>query len=108
MATKPPRVKVPKTAKKGEVFEIKTLITHPMETGNRKGKDGKKIPRMIINKFTCTYNGNEILRADMNTSISANPYFAFYARATDSGTFEFAWTDDNGKTVKTSKNIAVS
>ena len=50
-----PRVKVPKTAKAGEVITIKTLIDHKMETGQRKDKEGKVIPRQIINKFTCEF-----------------------------------------------------
>ena len=52
------RVKVPKSVKKGQVFEVKSLISHKMETGLRKNKKtGKKIPRNIINKFTVNYGG---------------------------------------------------
>ena len=104
---KKPRVKVPKTAKKGEVIQIKTLISHKMETGQRKDKKGKKIPRMIINKFVCKFNGKVIFSADLEPAIAANPYLSFYTRVTESGTFEFAWTDDNGKTVTASRKITV-
>ncbi len=52
-----PRLKLPKEAKKGEVIEIKTLLPHIMESGQRKDKDGKPIPRKIINKFVCEFNG---------------------------------------------------
>ena len=52
-----PRVKLPKSAKKGQVVQIKTLIPHKMETGQRKNKKtGKKIPRHIINKVEATFN----------------------------------------------------
>ena len=105
---KKPRVKVPSKASKGDIFQIKTLISHKMETGTRKDKKGKLIPRMIINKFVCKYNGNEVFSADLHPAVAANPYFAFYTKATESGTIEFAWTDDAGKTVTASKNISVS
>jgi sulfur-oxidizing protein SoxZ len=105
MAKVKPRVKVPKTATKGEILEIKTLITHKMETGLRKDKKtGKEIPRQIINKFTCTFNGKEVFSADWHPAISANPYMSFYTTATESGTFEFTWTDDDGSVyTKTAK-----
>ena len=106
---KKPRVKVPKSAKKGELVEIKTLISHKMETGTRKNKKtGKVIPRMIIKSFTCSFNGKELLSAALHPSVAANPYFAFYAKATESGTFDFAWTDDAGKTVKASGKMTVA
>ena len=105
---KKPRIKVPKSAKKGEQIQIKTLISHKMETGRRKGKDGKLIPRMIINNFSCKFGGKEVFSADMYPAIAANPYFAFFVTVDKSGTFEFAWTDDKGKTVTASKDIAVT
>ena len=107
MASKP-RVKVPKSAKKGEMFQVKSLITHKMETGTRKGKDGKLIPRKIINKFVATYNGKEVFSADMHPAVAANPYMAFYVKATESGTLDFSWTEDGGKVTKDSKKISVS
>ena len=96
MATPKPRVKAPKTATKGELIEIKTLISHPMESGQRKDKDGNPIPRRIINKFTCTFNGAEVFSVDLAPGVSANPYISFNMRAAESGEFEFTWTDDDG------------
>ena len=107
MATKP-KIKVPKKAAKGAAFQIKTLISHKMETGNRKGKDGKPIPRMILNNMSCKFNGAEVFAATMHPSVSANPYVAFYASCEESGTFEFTWTDDAGKTISASKDIKVA
>lgn len=109
MAKTKARVKAPKSVKKGEAFQVKTLISHKMETGQRKNKKtGKKIPRMIINKFACTYNGKEVFTADWHPAISANPFMSFYVKAADSGTLEMAWTDDKGKTVKKSAKVKVS
>ncbi len=108
MAKVKPRVKVPKTAKKGEIIEIKSLISHKMETGQRKNKKGKKIPRMIIKKLTCKYNGETVFSADWHPAISANPYMAFHTVATESGTLEFVWVEDGGKKYKKSAKITVT
>lgn len=103
-----PRVKVPATAAKGEVFEIKATIDHNMESGQRKDKDGKAIPRQIINKFICTYNGKEVFSSDWAAAISANPYLSFFLTATESGSIDMAWHDDNGEVYKASQKITVS
>jgi len=96
MATSKPRVKVPKTASAGEVITIKTLISHEMESGQRKDKQGNPIPRKIINKFSCEFNGTPVFSCDIDPAISANPYFEFNAKVPQSGTFKFAWVDDDG------------
>jgi len=107
MATKP-RVKVPKSAKVGDVIEIKTLISHKMETGNRKNKKtGEKIPRLIINSFVAKFNGKQVFQSKMHPSISANPYIAFYLKVPGAGEFEFTWTDDSGKSWSAKKKLAV-
>lgn len=89
-------VSVPKTAKKGEPFEIKLLISHPMESGQRRDAVGKPIPRHIINRLTCTYNGEIVLDAELFPAISANPFISFQAIAVDSGAVELTWTEDGG------------
>ena len=103
------RIKVPKSVKKGEVFQVKTLISHKMETGLRKNKKtGKKIPRKIINKFVCNYGGKDVFVSDWEPSIAANPYVAFYVKASKSGPMTFTWTDDDGSTTKKTVTISVS
>jgi sulfur-oxidizing protein SoxZ len=101
-------VNVPKTAKRGDVIEIKVLISHPMETGYRPGPDGRLVPRDIIRRFTCTYNGEEVFRADLFPAISANPFLAFTTIATESGTLSFTWTGDNGFAQTESASIVVT
>lgn len=107
MAESKPRVKIPKTAAAGEVVTIKTLISHDMESGQRKDKEGKVIPRQIINKFICEFNGKPVFGCDIDPAISANPYFEFTAKVTESGTFKFAWVDDNGETYTHEQAIEV-
>ena len=109
MAKTKARVKVPKSVKKGEVFQVKTLISHKMESGQRKNKKtGKKIPRHIINNFVCSYNGKTVFEADWAPAISANPYLAFYVKAADSGKLDFTWTDDKGEKFQKSAKLSVS
>ncbi len=102
------RVRLPSPIKKGDVIEVKTLVPHPMESGQRKDAAGKTIPRKILNKFVCIYNGKEVFKADLWPAISANPSIAFFIRATDSGTLDFAWTDDDGSVIKDSVKIDVA
>ncbi len=102
------RIKVPKTAAAGEEITIKTLVSHPMESGQRKDKDGNKIPRKIINKFVATFNGQEALSANFGAAISTNPYFQFVLKLPESGDIHFAWTDDDGSVYETTKTITVS
>jgi sulfur-oxidizing protein SoxZ len=89
-------INVPAKARRGEIIAIKTLIAHPMETGYRVGLNGALIPRDIITLFRCTYNGEEIFRADFSRAIAANPYLTFFTVATATGMIEFEWTGDNG------------
>ena len=107
MAEKP-RLKVPKEAKKGDVVEIKTLLSHVMETGQRKDAAGNIIPRKIINKFTCEFNGKPVFSADLEPAIAANPYLQFTAKVDESGTFKFTWTDDDGTVTTAEEKITVA
>jgi len=100
-------INVPAKAKRGQVVEIKTLISHIMETGYRRNETGALIPRDIINSFVCTYNGEEIFRAKLFPAISANPFITFFTVATESGSLEFKWTDDNGNVETASAKITV-
>ncbi|MAW86307.1 MAG: thiosulfate oxidation carrier complex protein SoxZ [Phyllobacteriaceae bacterium] len=107
MAKSKPRVKVPKSASAGEVITIKTLISHEMESGQRKDKDGNPIPRQIINKFSCEFNGQPVFSCDLDPAVSANPYFEFNAKVNESGTFKFTWVDDDGSVYETENEITV-
>ena len=102
-----PRVKVPKSAKAGEVITIKTLISHPMESGQRKNADGSVIPREIINRFTCELNGQLVIDVSIDPAVSTNPYFEFDAKVDAAGEFKFTWYDDDGSVYEDTKPIAV-
>jgi sulfur-oxidizing protein SoxZ len=100
-------INVPKKAKRGEIIEIKTLMSHIMETGYRRTATGELVPRDIITSFACRYNGVEIFRADLFPAIAANPFLSFFTVATESGKFDFEWIGDKGFTETASATIFV-
>jgi sulfur-oxidizing protein SoxZ len=102
-----PRVKVPKTAAAGDAVTIKTLISHKMESGQRKDDDGNAIPRSIINRFTCDFNGQNVIDVTLEPAISTNPFFEFEATVPEAGEFAFTWYDDDGSVYEESKKIAI-
>lgn len=102
-----PRVKVPRSAAAGETVTLKTLISHPMESGQRKDSDGNKIPRSIINRFTCEFNGNTVVDVTLEPAISTNPYFQFDAVVDAAGEFKFTWYDDDGSVYEETKSIKI-
>ena len=102
-----PLINVPAKVKRGQVFEIKTLISHIMETGFRYTTTGAQIPRDIVTAFSCSYNGEEIFRADLYPAISANPFLTFFTVATVSGTLDFKWVGDNGFSETATAKIVV-
>jgi sulfur-oxidizing protein SoxZ len=109
MAEVRPRIKLDKKqAKKGDLVEVKALVSHIMETGQRKDSGGKTIPRKILNKFTCTVNGKEVFSADFEPAISANPYIQFKFRAQESGPVVLTWFDDDGSKIVGQETITVT
>ena len=100
-------INVPKKARNGDVIEIKTLMSHIMETGYRHTTSGQVVPRDIITSFTCRFEGEEIFRADLFPAIAANPFITFFTVATESGKFEFEWIGDKGFSETASASITV-
>jgi len=99
---------VPSAAAKGEVFPVKTLISHQMETGLRRDDQGNVIPRKIINKFTCRYNDVVVFSVDLHEAVAANPFIEFYLRATESGRLAFVWEEDGGGTYALEHHLTVA
>lgn len=104
-----PRVKVAKTAKAGEIVVIKSLISHPMESGQRKdSKTGELIPRQIIHTFEAFYNGAPVFTANLHGAVSANPFIEFSALINESGSFTFKWHDDDGSVYEDTAEVTVA
>ena len=89
-------ITMPATAKKGEIIEIRTLIAHPMETGYRRGDEGSVLPRNLIRRFSCVYDGETVFSAELFAAVAANPLISFSTVAAASGTLTFSWDGDNG------------
>lgn len=102
------RVKLPKDVRAGDVITIKTLITHRMESGQRIDHGGNPIPRSIINRFLCTFEGETVVDLDIGPGISTNPFFEFQAIVPGPGVFTFTWYDDDGAIYTDSRTISVS
>ena len=100
------RVQLPHQAQRGEAFEVRVAIQHPMETGFRYDHAGKAVPKNVINTLVARYNGNEIFRAEMGSGIAANPYLQFFTVAQASGEIEVSWVDDAG--VRGSERAAIT
>ena len=89
-------IQFPASARRGEVIQVRATIAHTMESGFRPGMDGKAVPRDILRRFTCRYNGETVFSAELSPAIAANPYFAFHVLADQGGTLEFEWQGDHG------------
>jgi sulfur-oxidizing protein SoxY len=103
-----PRVSLPERAAAGEPVEVRTLISHPMETGLREGAGGETLPRHIIERFTVTLNGEAAFTADLHQSVSANPYLRFHLSPTEDAEVVFEWQDDSGESARHEASISVS
>ena len=90
------RVSVATQARRGEPFEVRISIRHPMETGYRTNESGEHVPRNVIRRFSCRYNGTPVFAVRVTSGIAANPYFRFFVTARESGPLEFEWIDDAG------------
>jgi sulfur-oxidizing protein SoxZ len=89
-------IAVPSVVKRGEVFDVRATIAHPMETGHRADGAGGVVPRDALTRFECRLDGATVFRATLYPAIAANPFIAFTLRAERSGTLVFAWEGDRG------------
>lgn len=104
----PPRIWLSnRTPAPGEIVTVRTMVTHPMETGLRKTAEGDLIPRNIISSFECTLDGEPLFLWAPETAVSQNPYLEFRFRATSSGALRMVWTDDEGQSIEAVEEIAV-
>ena len=89
-------VTLPPSARRGEVVEVRALVAHPMETGHRADHEGRVVPRNIIRRFSCRYDGETVFSADLHAAIAANPLIVFHTVATVTGPLTCTWEGDGG------------
>ena len=81
----------------GDITEVRILMQHPMETGQRKDDKGQTLPAQFIQSFTVSLNGKPIIDGQLNTSISRNPLFSFKVRGLKGGDkLAVTWADNTG------------
>lgn len=92
---------------KGELTEVKVLMSHPMETGRKKDDFNRLIPAHFVQLVTATLNGKIVLEAQWGTGISKNPYLTFRLKGAKMGDIiQVTWVDNLGETAM--QNIAVT
>jgi sulfur-oxidizing protein SoxZ len=101
-----PRIRIPRSARAGEVIEIRTLIEHPMQTGLHQ-EAGRAAPRDMLTRLLVRLNGETVLAAEFRNGTSANPYHVFFVRLDRTGTFEFTWTDERGRSARAEARVTV-
>jgi sulfur-oxidizing protein SoxZ len=90
------RVRMPATAQRGEIIDIRAQVEHPNDSGLRVDHMGRAIARHVVERFTCSFEGAVVFEATLRPAVSTNPLLQFGFRAERSGEFEFTWTDDQG------------
>lgn len=104
---KPPRLRLPRTVRAGDVIEIRTLAEHPMETGIR--ADGSAPPpRDMLRRIEISMNGALLFAADLRNRTAANPYHVFFARVTRTSDFTVTLIDEGGQRVSAGGQVLVS
>jgi sulfur-oxidizing protein SoxZ len=103
-----PRIKLPDIIRIGDIIEIKALISHAMETGQRRDATGQLVARNIIKTFKATFNGQPVFTADLQPGISANPFIAFHMKVTGPGDLELAWTDDSNMVIAERQSLILT
>lgn len=100
-------IKLKATAKDGMV-EVKALIAHPMESGQRKDEEtGKLIPKHYITNVTVTANDKTVFSSQWGGAISKNPYLAFSYQGKVGDKIKLSWKDSKGKS-DSAETVAVA
>jgi sulfur-oxidizing protein SoxZ len=91
----------------GGVTDIRVLMTHPMETGQRKDQDSKLVPMHFIQNITVKLNGKTVVESQISQGVSRNPVFTFRVKGGAKGDkVEVSWVDNVGESNRTETAIA--
>lgn len=100
------RIRVPDRIAKGEVITVNAIVSHPMDTGFFRTKDGNPIPAYFIKEVAITYGGDEVARFEWTSGISRDPVVSFTLRADREAPLAMSWKDNKGGVYTQSVNIA--
>ncbi len=101
-----PRIRAPRSVRPGEVFEVRTLVTHPMETGLR-SEAGRTVPRDMLTRLTIRVNGEVAADAALRNGTAANPFHVFFLKLDRSADLDFTWTDEQGREARATHRVTV-
>ena len=101
-------IHLPELIRKGQPFEVRTTLGHPMENGLRADGYGTVVPRNLVTRFECRHDGVLVCSIDLFPAIAANPYLAFWVKADTPGTLAFEWLGDNGFLHRESRAIVLA
>lgn len=90
------RILLPALIRRGEAFELRCLLQHPMETGYRVDFDGRPVPRQIVRRVEARFRGETVWAARLSPAIATNPYLAFYLQVDGPGELLLSWQGDAG------------
>ena len=101
------RVRVPARARRGESVEIRALLSHPNESGQRRSDTGGAVPRNVVRRWRVVYGGAVVFEAETGIGIAANPYLAFHLRAAETGDVAIEWEDERGEIFRAAARLVV-
>jgi sulfur-oxidizing protein SoxZ len=99
------RIRLPDRIARGDIITVNSIVSHPMDTGFFRTKDGDPIPAYFINEVVITYGGDEIARFEWTSGISRDPVISFTLRADREAPLAITWKDNKGGVFSQSANI---
>jgi sulfur-oxidizing protein SoxZ len=100
------RIRIPDRITRGEIITVNSIVSHPMDTGFFRTKDGDPIPAYFIGEVVITYGGDEIARFEWTSGISRDPVVTFTLRADREAPLTMSWKDNKGGVYRQSVDIA--
>jgi sulfur-oxidizing protein SoxZ len=100
------RIRLPDRIAKGDVITVNSIVSHPMDTGFFRTREGDPIPAYFVNEVVITYGGDEVARFEWTSGISRDPVVSFTLRADREAPLAMTWKDNKGGVYSQSADIA--
>jgi len=100
------RIRLPDRIAKGDIITVNSIVSHPMDTGFFRTREGDPIPAYFVNEVVITYGGDEVARFEWTSGISRDPVVSFTLRADREAPLAMTWKDNKGGVYSQSADIA--
>ncbi len=100
------RIRVPARISRGDLITVHSIVSHPMDTGFFRTREGSPIPAYFIKDVVITYGDQEVARFEWTSGISRDPVITFTLRADREAPLTMVWTDNKGGVYRQSADIA--